>query len=108
MSEQRACIRIHDNSGMICPDCGSIQHIKNVAPFTSSTQPIGSIVPDNCFPYIVDESSQVISKPLTVTLSRQEINLILRIRQAAEQGRMVLIDPDAMVWYLVGKMENTP
>jgi len=42
-----------------------------------------------------------------IILSESETKMIERIRQAKSQGRMVLIDPDSMTWYLVGKMENS-
>lgn len=43
-------------------------------------------------------------RPLRLTDA--EMKLILRLRQAAGQGRLVVIDPDAMVWYMCGPQER--
>lgn len=38
--------------------------------------------------------------------STDEMKLLRRIRQARAQGRLLIVDCDAMIWYLVGKPEN--
>ncbi len=45
---------------------------------------------------------------LEMTLTRDEIKLILRVRDAAATGQMILVDPDSMTWRAVGKLENAP
>lgn len=56
-------------------------------PSYTSTAPIGEI------------------KQAQLDLSEWERNVILRMRQLAATGRMILIDGDARCWYEVGKLE---
>lgn len=56
-------------------------------PYLTVTQPV-SVLEDNAPPSI------------------EEMKLLRRIRQASAQGRLIIVDCDAMVWYLVGKPEN--
>ena len=46
-----------------------------------------------------------IGEVVNFTLEAWERNAILRMRQAARTGQMIIIDPDARCWYVVGKFE---
>jgi hypothetical protein len=39
-------------------------------------------------------------------LTDAEMRLVLRLRQAAGQGRLLVVDADAMTWYLCGPPEH--
>ena len=39
------------------------------------------------------------------TVDEWERNLLLRMRQAAREGKIVVCDPDARCWWVTGKME---
>jgi hypothetical protein len=56
---------------------------------------------------LVEIAPGIFDRPLLVRLSKDERNLIMRLRQAAGQGRLVVVDPDAMVWYLCGPQERS-
>ena len=53
---------------------------------------------------VVDPTWAAQNRPLRLTDA--EVRLILRLRQAAGQGRLIVVDPDAMVWYLCGPQER--
>jgi hypothetical protein len=53
---------------------------------------------------VVDPTWEQQHRPLRLTDA--EMRLILRLRQAAGQGRLVVVDPDAMVWYFCGPQER--
>jgi hypothetical protein len=57
---------------------------------------------------MIDPQEQsVLDKPLwTVHLTEDEYKLLRRVRNAAETGQMLLVDPDSMTWHAVGKIEN--
>lgn len=57
-------------------------------------------------PYITASVTPINICAEEVTPTLAELKLIRRIRQARAQGRMLLIDCDAMTWYLVGRREN--
>lgn len=90
--ESYQCTRLHDNSGTRCPDCGALQHnsITDRTPLYSA---------------VVDPTWEAQRRPLRLTDA--EMRLILRLRQAAGQGRLVVVDPDAMAWYLCGPQERS-
>lgn len=41
----------------------------------------------------------------TINLTDWERNMVLRSRQAAQAGLLMVIDADARCWYVCGKME---
>jgi len=53
------------------------------------------------------QPQSILDTPIwTVQLTENEYKLIRRVRNAAETGQMLLVDPDSMTWHAVGKMEN--
>jgi hypothetical protein len=52
----------------------------------------------------VDPTWAAQQRPLRLTDA--EMRLILRLRQAAQQGKLMVIDADAMTWYLCGPQER--
>lgn len=59
------------------------------SPYTA-TYPVRGLVPGE---------SETVPTP-------DELRLIRRLRQAAGQGRMLLVDPASMRWWLVGSVEH--
>ena len=55
--------------------------------YMTSTQPIAAVV------------------EIDFAVSEWERNVILRMRQAAESGTLVIVDPDARCWWVAGRME---
>jgi hypothetical protein len=52
----------------------------------------------------VDPTWAAQQRPLRLTDA--EMRLILRLRQAAQQGKLMVIDADSMTWYLCGPPER--
>lgn len=44
-------------------------------------------------------------KQASIDVDEWERNLILRLRQAAHTGQLLVCDPDARCWWVTGKME---
>lgn len=53
----------------------------------TTTQPIGEV------------------RPVDFTVEEWERNFLLRLRQAAKAGQLMVCDPDARCWWVTGKME---
>ena len=52
-------------------------------------------------------ATQPIATMTTVSfeLTEWERNLVLRLRQAAQAGQLIVCDPDARCWWVTGRME---
>ena len=58
-------------------------------------------------PYVTTPTLPVDLQYVAFPLTPIEIKLIERLRQAAGQGRMIIVDPEIMSWTLCGKWENS-
>ena len=59
---------------------------------------MSELIPDNCYTYRVDVEK--------VVLSKDELSLIMRYRQAKAQGLRILVDADAGELQVLGKREK--
>lgn len=57
------------------------------APYITATAPIGEV------------------NQISFDVAEWERNLLLRLRQAANEGKMLVCDPDARCWWVTGRME---
>lgn len=56
-------------------------------PYITATAPIGNV------------------RQISFDVDEWERNLLLRLRQAATTGQLIVCDPDARCWWVTGKLE---